>query len=159
MISIGAPLRPAMIVAASISALPPVAPAEESCLAQPFQPPTDPPGRGPESTAKGGTSDADALRRRIKSLLSADRIDEAVRVAQAALREAPENASIRREFVELHLSLARGWLAEERFGDAEIALDAVLRAHEGQSDAVRLKQSIDSAWDDPPADPTHLPYF
>ncbi|MCB9852178.1 MAG: hypothetical protein H6819_03710 [Phycisphaerales bacterium] len=110
-------------------------------------PPTalaDPPKR-PHREAPADKTAAVQLRSRIKALLKDGRIDDAVRAAQSALRDAPEDNAIRREFIDLHLSLGRSWLAEERFNDALTALDAVLRVQPGQPDAALLKKSIDDA--------------
>lgn len=103
------------------------------------------PSRPSDAARQASATVAEQLRSRIKSLLKAGRIDEAVRVAQSALRDAPDDLAIRREFIDLHISLARSWLAEERFIDAETVLDAVLRVQPGQTDASQLKQSIDAA--------------
>lgn len=104
----------------------------------------DPPKR-PERGGEERWSAADRLRSRIKALLKDGRIDDAVRAAQSALRDAPDDAAVRNEFVDLHMSLARSWLIEERFADASTALEAVLRANPGQADAALLKRSIDDA--------------
>jgi len=85
------------------------------------------------------------LRSRVRRLLKEKRFEDAVRAAQIALRDAPDSPAVRREFVDLHLSIARSWLAEERFDDAATALDAALRAQPNETDALRLRQSIEAA--------------
>lgn len=104
-----------------------------------------PPAKAPTGSQRNSVSVAETLRARIKALLGEGRVDDAVRLSQAALRESPDDTAIRAEFVDLHLSLARNWLAEERFTDTETALDAILRVQPGQRDAALLKQSIAAA--------------
>lgn len=103
-----------------------------------------PPAPPPHSQTED-RPDVRHLRLRIKALLKDGRIDDAVRIAQDALEKAPDDAAIRHEFVDLHIALARNWIAQERFTDALAALDAVIRVQPGQLDATRLKQSIDAA--------------
>ncbi|MCA9255429.1 MAG: hypothetical protein KDA33_07310, partial [Phycisphaerales bacterium] len=115
------------------------------CVAGPPQPASAAP---PKQQRHGADSEESAVRRlrsRVRRLLKEKRFEDAVRAAQVALRDAPDSAAVRREFVDLHLSIARSWLAEERFDDAATALDAALKVEPKETDALRLRQSIEAA--------------
>lgn len=90
-------------------------------------------------------ANADSVRIQVTRLIKEGRIDDAVRTVQTALKNAPDDAAIRNEFIDLHLSLARGWLREERFDDVAKALTAILSVAPGQPDALRLQRAIDDA--------------
>ncbi|MCG8407319.1 MAG: tetratricopeptide repeat protein [Phycisphaerales bacterium] len=88
---------------------------------------------------------SEALKRRIREHLRAGRINEALRAAQESLAKFPQNTEIRQEFVALHISLARGMIAEENFTAAERALLSVLKVDDDQKEARRLIGTIESA--------------
>jgi tetratricopeptide (TPR) repeat protein len=80
-----------------------------------------------------------ALRREITALLESGRPEDAIERVQAALRRAPDDASVRHEYVTLHLALARNWLSQRRFDDCLAAVAAIL-AVQPQHEAARSIQ-------------------
>jgi tetratricopeptide (TPR) repeat protein len=88
---------------------------------------------------------AAALRSEIARWLQAGEPEQAVRRAQQALREAPADAEVRREYIELHLSLARTWILQRRLDAAGVALNAVRAIDPGNEDVRRLVQEMDQA--------------
>jgi tetratricopeptide (TPR) repeat protein len=83
-----------------------------------------------------------ALRAELTGLLQSGSVDQAVRRAQDALQAAPQSAAVRHEYVNLHLALAREWLAERRFDDCLTALEAVLAVEPAHAEAVELRREI-----------------
>jgi tetratricopeptide (TPR) repeat protein len=98
-----------------------------------------PPARGQAAPA------SPPLQRELAELLRTGRFDAAVQRAQEALRAAPASPEVRREYVDLHLSLARLWLEQRRFPDAQAALGAVLAAEPGQAEATRMHDELQAA--------------
>lgn len=93
----------------------------------------------------GGESPAESLRNRVREHLREGHIEAALQTAQKSLTEFPENEAVRREFIELHVSLARGLMREENFTTAVRALRAVLKVDADHSEARRLIKTIDLA--------------
>ncbi len=98
------------------------------CLAAAQQPPT-----------------AGALRAELSRLLAEGKIEEAVRHAQGALSAAPDDTGVRREFVDLHMSLARDWIARRGYTDARSALQAVLAIEPANAAAKAMLAELDAA--------------
>jgi tetratricopeptide (TPR) repeat protein len=85
------------------------------------------------------------LRDELTKLIAAGRPEEAIRRVQQALREHPQDAGVRSEYVDLHLSLARAWLAQRRFADCTTALDAVRAIDPQQPQATRMLAELHAA--------------
>jgi len=83
-----------------------------------------------------------ALRAELTGLLRSGSVDQAVGRAQEALQAAPQDPAVRHEYVNLHLALAREWLAERRFDDCLTALEAVLAVEPVHAEAVELRREI-----------------
>ncbi|MEW6251719.1 MAG: tetratricopeptide repeat protein [Planctomycetota bacterium] len=78
-------------------------------------------------------------------LLAAGKTDEAIRQAQAALREQRGDPDARRAYVSLHLALARHWLEAGRVDDAEAALAAVRGVEPDNPTAARVLGELAAA--------------
>lgn len=90
-------------------------------------------------------SAAAALRREVESQLAEGRVDSALLAAQRALTEHPDDASVRGEFVSLHLALARELVRVEDFATADRALEAIRAVDANVAEAGRLAGRIESA--------------
>lgn len=87
--------------------------------------------------------DVELLQTELSALLSKGKIDSAVQRAQEALARHPNNDGIRREFADLHVSLARTWMNDRRFADARLAIDAALKAAPDHAGARSTRATFD----------------
>lgn len=78
------------------------------------------------------------LREELLALVRAGETSAAIDRAQSALKSAPADASVRREYVDLHVSLARAWIAQRRFEAALAALEAAAAVEPDNPQAQRL---------------------
>ncbi|MCZ6698595.1 MAG: hypothetical protein O7D94_06670 [Planctomycetota bacterium] len=104
--------------------------------------------RGIDDRPEGGLADdsaASAMRRAVKSQLAEGRVGSALLAAQRSISENPDDASVRREFVSLHLSLARELIRVEDFATADRALAAIRAVDANAAEAGRLAGRIDAA--------------
>lgn len=85
------------------------------------------------------------LRTEIAEHLKAGHPELAVERAQQALRDDPDDPVARREYVTLHMSLARLWLSQEEHEDGVAALRAVLRVEPAHAAAQELLRGIQNA--------------
>lgn len=92
-----------------------------------------------------GSPAAAEMRTHVRAQLAAGRVDAALLAAQASLADHPDDRHVRREFVSLHLSLARGTLRTEDFATADRALAAVMKVDPGNPQARKLTGAIDGA--------------
>lgn len=98
--------------------------------------------------ALGQTSQPDTastLRAELTALLDAGELELAVRRVQLALEDQGGDPAIRREYVALHVALARTWLAAGSYDAAEAALTAALSVEPGQPAATRLLEELRGA--------------
>ncbi len=112
----------------------------------------DTPGRAqhaPPGASRASVA-ADAVRHRVRDHLEAGRIERAIQAAQEALKANPNDAAVREEFVELHVSLAAAMLGEENFTAAERCLSAALKVDSDHDEARRLTKTIATARRDAP---------
>lgn len=130
----------------------------EQCNPHASRPVTHTPIRSPslanqfdEDTPEPDRSAAASLRQTVQRHLRDGRIDAALRAAQDALDRLPDDPAVRDEFIDLHLSLARAMLAEERFDIVETAVRAIQRLEPGHPDARRWQRAIVKARRDVPA--------
>jgi len=91
------------------------------------------------------TVDVAVLRERIKTYLQEGDLDRALQHLNDALDRAPNDATLRREGVDLYLSLARTWMTQEQFNAADRALAAVLKLDPAETTARRLSSVIADA--------------
>ena len=87
------------------------------------------------------TGDA-ALRRELTQLIESGETERAVARAQAALRQTPDDPSVRHEYVTLHLALARDWLSQRRLDDCLTAVGAVLAVEPEHSAALEIQAEV-----------------
>ncbi|MCK4340172.1 MAG: tetratricopeptide repeat protein [Phycisphaerae bacterium] len=99
------------------------------------------PLRAQNSTLSNSTS----LRGELTTFLASGEIQQALRRAQQALRASPDNVGVREEYVNLHLTLAEMWLAEQRFDDCTTALEAILAVEPEHASATAMLRAIRSA--------------
>lgn len=85
------------------------------------------------------------LQEELTKLIAAGRPEEAVRRAQQALCERPGDVGVRTEYVDLHLALARLWLAQRRFADCLTALDAIRAVAPQHPQASRMFDELRAA--------------
>lgn len=102
---------------------------------------------GWQSGSRPGTTSrpASGLRDELATLLRERGPQAAIARVQAALQSAREDEAVRGEYIELHISLARVWMAERRFALAQAALEAVLAVDDDQREAARLLEAIEGA--------------
>ncbi|MBU0639545.1 MAG: hypothetical protein KKB50_11820 [Planctomycetes bacterium] len=100
--------------------------------------PTMAPAQTPDSAGDA------ALRSDLARLLERGEISEAVARAQAAVQQRPEAPGVRQEYVNLHITLARRWLAQHRYDDCLTALEAVLAVEPQHPTALMLRAEIDA---------------
>lgn len=93
------------------------------------------------------------LRTELTRLIEAGRTAEAVSHAQTALAANPDDARIVREYVDLHLSLARQWIARHDFAAARAAVSAVRSVQPSTPEARRIEEHLNRLRD---ARPEHL---
>ncbi|MFQ5804860.1 MAG: tetratricopeptide repeat protein [Phycisphaerae bacterium] len=86
-----------------------------------------------------------ALRRELARLLETGQTERAVERVQAALRQAPEDARVRHEYVTLHLALARNWLSQQRFDDCLAAVEAILAVQADHEPARAIRRQLSAA--------------
>jgi tetratricopeptide (TPR) repeat protein len=86
-----------------------------------------------------------ALRQELARLIEAGELEQALRRAQSALHEAPNDARVRAEYVALHLTLARDWLAQRRFEECLTAVTAVLAVQPDHSEALAIQGQVRAA--------------
>lgn len=99
-----------------------------------------------ERADNGRAEDAAArLRRRVRERLAEGNIEGALLEAQRAYSGAPADPDVRREFVDLHVSLARQALQHEDFSLAASALAAARKVDPHDSESRRLASAIDAA--------------
>jgi len=100
-----------------------------------------------DATAKSSSPaiEVDVLRERIKTYLQEGKLEQALTHLNDALDRAPNDAALRREGVDLYLSLARTWMTQEQFNAADRALRAVLRLDPSNPSARRLSTIIADA--------------
>ncbi|MCG3128155.1 MAG: hypothetical protein CHACPFDD_03031 [Phycisphaerae bacterium] len=90
------------------------------------------------------------LRGRLERLVSSGQTAEAVRLVQSELQAHPDDPGVRREYVDLHMTLARAWLDQRMFAECRAALDAVRRAEPRHAGAAALQNALASASADAP---------
>ncbi len=95
--------------------------------------------------APPNTVDVAVLRERIKTYLQEGKLDRALKHVNDALDRAPDDAALRREGIDLYLSLARTWMTQEQFNAADRALAAVLKLDPAEPTALRLSTIITDA--------------
>ncbi|MFH1747720.1 MAG: hypothetical protein ABIG44_11850 [Planctomycetota bacterium] len=96
--------------------------------------------------ANGQTSrNAPELRGELTRLLRTGNSSAAVKRAQQALRENPDNPEIRREYANLHVALAEYWLAASDFEASLTALSAALAVEPRHEAAKTLQVEIEAA--------------
>ncbi len=93
----------------------------------------------------GGGADGTPLRETLTRLVERGETARALRQAQQALREDPDNEAVRNEYIDLHHSLARTWLAERRFEDVLTAVEAILAIDPQHEAARRMQREIERA--------------
>ncbi|MFQ5423394.1 MAG: hypothetical protein ACE5F9_05375 [Phycisphaerae bacterium] len=96
-------------------------------------------------------SPAAALREQVKAQLAAGRVEAGLLVAQHALTDHPNDPSVRKEFVSLHVALARRMLLNEDFATANRALAAAREVAPDHPEVGRLIRAILRAQDIVPA--------
>ena len=82
---------------------------------------------------------------RVRELLRAGRIAEAVAHVEEALRQQPDDPAVTTEFKALHLTLAREQIRAEQFGHARASLERVLTVEPEHEAATRLLESLRQA--------------
>jgi tetratricopeptide (TPR) repeat protein len=85
------------------------------------------------------------LRAEITRLLRAGPPEAAVRYAQAALSQKPNDPGVRQEYVTLHVALARRWLAAGEYDACLAAAEAVLALEPRNEPALALRREIAAA--------------
>jgi tetratricopeptide (TPR) repeat protein len=85
------------------------------------------------------------LRRELTRLVESGETELALARAQAALRLDPDDPDVRREYVSLHVALARSWIAQRRFEDCLAAVDAILAVEPANPSALEIRRRIDAA--------------
>ncbi len=97
---------------------------------------------GPLAAAQPERPGQPALRREITALLESGRPEEAIQRVQTALRQAPDDAGVREEYVALHLALARKWLSQTRFDDCLAAVAAILAVQPQHEPALSIQREV-----------------
>jgi len=103
------------------------------------------PNGGKAHSPKSDAVDVAVLRERVKNYLQEGKLEQALNHLNDALNRVPEDAALRREGVDLYLSLARTWMTQEQFNAADRALLAVLRLDPSNRTARRLSAIIAEA--------------
>jgi len=86
-----------------------------------------------------------ALRRELTVLLESGRTQQAIERVQTALRQAPDDAAVRYEYVAFHLGLARNWLAQQRFDGCLAAVEAILAVQPDHKAALSIRREVVAA--------------
>lgn len=90
------------------------------------------------------------LRARLERLVLSGQASDAVHLAQTELKAHPSDPDVRREYVDLHMTLARAWLDQRMFAECRTALDAVRRVDPAHPGAAALHAAIAAAFADAP---------
>lgn len=90
------------------------------------------------------------LQRQLVKLLEAGQLEAAIRTVQDAMRQSPDDPVTRREYADLHRTLAGQWIAAGRFDDARAALHAVLAVKPDDAAARKMLGAIRTARHDTP---------
>jgi tetratricopeptide (TPR) repeat protein len=98
------------------------------------------PTYGQESPPAGA-----ALRQELTLLVGSGQTQRAIERAQAALRAAPDDPAVRREYVTLHLALAQDWASQHRYADCLTAVAAVLAVESDNARALQIQRDIYAA--------------
>ncbi len=101
--------------------------------------------QAPPSSAGRSNDPADTVRRRVRYHLESGRVEAALAAAQTALKAHPNDAVVREEVVELHVSLAGVMLSEESYTAAERCLWAALKIDSDHDEARRLSRTLATA--------------
>jgi tetratricopeptide (TPR) repeat protein len=83
-----------------------------------------------------------ALREELASLLESGQTERAIERVQTALRQNPDDAGVRYEYVTLHLALARNWLSQKRFDDCLAAVAAILAVQPDHESALSIRREV-----------------
>jgi tetratricopeptide (TPR) repeat protein len=100
------------------------------------------PARGQTTVPAAGEL---VLRAELARLLRGGSPEEAIRHAQAALQRRPDDPGVRREYITLHLALARNWLGTNQYDACLTAVEAVLAVDPRNGAALALQEEIRTA--------------